>query len=700
MERRPQSVHWPIRWKLLALMWLLALAPVLLVAWVDINTLAKLGLRLATETGQALSDQTRLNLDQQADNYTRLTVERRRLVESLVRVQADAVERALLLDAPSASSSIWWSEDLTREKPAPSAQLSFHAAPGALRDSLVPEASRLADLRDMFGALRGEQSPLIQWQYVSLENGLHAVYPGHARYPPSFDPRLRPWYQTQKNQSKLQWSGPHRDGASRVGVLSASLPLYQNQQFIGVTGIDVPLAQLLPTPAANGFKGQIVLTALMNSPERKNQIEVVAHQKTTRRGRSWQETPSIMRFTTDHPRTTAALATEMRAGRSGFMRAMYQGQETLIAYRHFDADNSYLLFLVPGALATRAAAAATEYALATTNRQIESLIPLAMLAAAIAAAVAFVAARAITGPIQQLSEAVERVAQGNFDVRVDIQTGDELETLGSGFNRMVPQIEAHAYMKNALVVAREVQQQLLPKRAPEAATLEFHGLCLYADETGGDYYDYLDLRSRGLPVIGVAIGDVSGHGVASALLMATARALLHDSAPMPDALGFTLAKLNHNLADGINAGRFMTLFLLLFDLKAQEITWASAGHDPVLGYRAQNQSNFELLGYDIPLGVDRQWQYGATKRLPYLEGDVFLLATDGVWEAQSPTGERFGKERLQTCLRRFAHLSAHAISIEISRAIEAFRATAPARDDLTMVVVKALASTPPESAEV
>ncbi|MGH8597706.1 MAG: PP2C family protein-serine/threonine phosphatase, partial [Gammaproteobacteria bacterium] len=203
-----------------------------------------------------------------------------------------------------------------------------------------------------------------------------------------------------------------------------------------------------------------------------------------------------------------------------------------------------------------------------------------------------------------------------------------------------------------------------------------------------DYYDYVDLRARGVPVIGIAIGDVSGHGVASALLMTAARALLHSADLDPRALDATLRKLNHNLANDVEAGRFMTLFILTFDLGTREITWVSAGHEPVHCYRSKDGAQFELAGNDIPLGVDRNWLYSACSSRDYLAGDVFLLATDGAWEARAPSGERFGKQRLNNALRRFAHLSASEICSEIIRVIAAFRGTAAALDDTTVVIVK------------
>lgn len=713
---RATIYRWPIRWKLLALMWVLALLPVLTVAWVEIKTFTRLGVRLATQTGQALSDQTRANLEQKADDYARLLAHERQLIELLVEIQAREATRVMQSDPAPRSGPIYWTEDFVRGRPELALQLveekyfqqsslhshsplpvsytaiAMHTAPGLSRAGLQRDAARLAGMLGMLRTIHAEQTDLVQWHYTTLENGLHASYPGHAGYPANFDPRTRSGYQTQKTRRGLVWSGPYRDVTSRLLMMSASVPLFDSHhRFIGATGVDVRLTRLLQTahlPHHLEGASEILLTAIPKSARQGDQIEIIARQGETDQGGDWLEKPRSEIFKLDSDRALSGLVKEMRAGRNGNIRTRYRDRDTLCVYRKFDSHANYLLFLVPEVAASGAAEAAAEYALVTTKRQIDSLIPIALLAAALAAVAAYLGARAITGPIQRLSEAVQEVTAGNFKVRVDIRTGDELENLARGFNRMVPRIEAHAYMKKALIVAREVQQHLLPASAPIIPELDIHGICWYADETGGDYYDYLDLRARNLPILGIALGDVSGHGVASALLMATARALLHGSDLDPRQLGTTLQKLNQNLVDDVVDGRFMSLFILMFDVSAREITWASAGHGPVLCYREHDQTHFELTGNDIPLGVDRNWRYGPTGSQMYLVGDVFLLATDGAWEARSPSGECFGKQRLSAVLQRCAHLPTVAICDEISLAISRFRGGTPARDDLSLVVVK------------
>ncbi|MGH8598978.1 MAG: PDC sensor domain-containing protein, partial [Gammaproteobacteria bacterium] len=253
--------YWPIRWKLLALMWLLALVPVLTVAWIDIKTLARLGVRLATQTGQALSDQTRASLVQQADDYARLIAQERQLIELLVHLQARDATRALRGALPDVR--VFWNEDFIRGDaalalqvdrrkyfqqstarthgplPISYSQMVMHAVPGAVRSDLQGDAARLTGMLETLREMQTRSTDMIYWQHTALENGLHASYPGHGGYPENFDPRMRTWYQAQKERRSLLWSGPYWDVTTRLRMLSATLPLFDQQgNFIGVTGID------------------------------------------------------------------------------------------------------------------------------------------------------------------------------------------------------------------------------------------------------------------------------------------------------------------------------------------------------------------------------------------------------------------------------------------------------------------------------
>lgn len=708
----------PIRWKLIVLLGTLSIAPLLLVAWHDVKTLATLGSRLASQAGQALSDQARESLERQADDFARLIALERKMLELIVRLQAREITDRLR-GSKRFPQAAFWHADTASDRAFPGAQdlpevyfqqvsprkrvpvpvtfthLALHAAPGVARAAVEAEGQRLAGAISFLSALRTHESDLVYWHFTALENGLHASYPGHSGYPANYDPRERPWYQAQRTRRELTWSRPQTDVTSRLTMISATLPLFDTEnRFIGVTGIDVPVTRMLRAvrPAAElAPHSQVLLTIAGPKGAPAPGIEILARQDYVDQGGDWREKTQVEYFTADQAQVTREILADMRAGEDGFKRLSYRGKAMFCVYRRFDAHSTYLVFLVPTAAAAQPAAAAAQYALETTRRQVDALIPLIVIVALATVVAALLGARAVTGPIQRLMAAVRAVAEGDFNVRVDIRSGDELEQLGAHFNQMIPQMAAHAQMKQALAVAREVQQRLLPGAAPASDVLDIHGICLYAEETGGDYYDYLSgpqTADDASGTLGIAIGDVSGHGIGSALLMTTARAFLHANDFQGADLAGELCKLNVNLADDVHAGRFMTLCVMVFDISQRTVHWASAGHDPVLCYDRALEAFVELAGDDIPLGIDRHWQFSLPGHRTFATGDVFVLATDGVWETRAPDGARFGKHRLRECILRHLDSDAEAICAAIVEAVARFRGSQPPHDDMTVVVVR------------
>jgi sigma-B regulation protein RsbU (phosphoserine phosphatase) len=239
-----------------------------------------------------------------------------------------------------------------------------------------------------------------------------------------------------------------------------------------------------------------------------------------------------------------------------------------------------------------------------------------------------------------------------------------------------------------LNVAQEVQQNLLPQTAPEEKSLDIAGISLYCDETGGDYYDYIRLPWLGPQVHAIAVGDVSGHGVSSALLMASVRAYLRGRALQAGSVAQILTDVNRLVsADTRETGQFMTLFFLGIDAETGRLTWVRAGHHPALFYSPFAGCCGELGGEGLPLGVMSNFEYkeyNATAK----PGEIFILTTDGVLEAQNDKGQMFGKKRFKALIGKNAALDADGIRESIIEAVTAFQGKTPPDDDITLVVLK------------
>ncbi len=240
----------------------------------------------------------------------------------------------------------------------------------------------------------------------------------------------------------------------------------------------------------------------------------------------------------------------------------------------------------------------------------------------------------------------------------------------------------------ALDVAKEVQQNLLPQKPPAAEGLDLSGRSLYCDQTGGDYYDFFHPRDPG--ALAVVIGDVSGHGVSSALMMASVRAYLRALAAQSDSAAEVITAVNRLVsADMGETGQFMTLFYLVIHADALRMTWVRAGHEPTWVYTPREDRFTELGGPGLAIGLDEDWEYqeSSGKARP---GQIVIMPTDGVWEACNPAGEMFGKERFKTVIRENASLSADGLRRAIMEAVSSFQGDAPREDDITLIVMKVL----------
>jgi serine phosphatase RsbU (regulator of sigma subunit) len=242
----------------------------------------------------------------------------------------------------------------------------------------------------------------------------------------------------------------------------------------------------------------------------------------------------------------------------------------------------------------------------------------------------------------------------------------------------------------ALNVAQEVQQNLLPQGPPAEKRLDIAGTTLYCDETGGDYYDYIALPCLGSDACALVVGDVSGHGIASALLMAGVRAYLRGRVMQPGSVAEIITDVNRLVAaDTSKTCQFMTLFFLVVDARAGRLTWVNAGHDPVFFYDPATDRFEQLRGGGLPLGVLADCRY--TDQEAVLQpGQILVLTTDGAFEAHNEEGDLFGKQRLKEVIRRNAGLKANSILEAVVAAVGSFRGGAAQNDDITLVVAKYL----------
>lgn len=298
---------------------------------------------------------------------------------------------------------------------------------------------------------------------------------------------------------------------------------------------------------------------------------------------------------------------------------------------------------------------------------------------------------ATSGPartIRKVSESAQSLAHGHFGPELEEKGRDEVTQLVRNFNVMTRQLQERMELQEAMNVAREVQQNLLPKSSYREQGIDIFGLSQYHDETGGDYYDILPDQTNSQRV-GVVVGDVVGHGIGAALLMASVRALVRCRSELPGSLVEVVRDVNELLyRDTEKTGNFVTLFFLVVERDNNLLRWVRCGHEPAMMYEPLAGEFVEMRGEGLVLGFDDSWQFRENS-IKIGDRDLLLmLGSDGVWEAQNAQGEYFGRQRVEDIIAANSHLTSEELARQITDAVVQFCGDNSLGDDITLVLVK------------
>ena len=242
----------------------------------------------------------------------------------------------------------------------------------------------------------------------------------------------------------------------------------------------------------------------------------------------------------------------------------------------------------------------------------------------------------------------------------------------------------NASMVKEMEIAKQIQLSLLPPSPPTVAGVDCSGLCVPATHIGGDYYDVF-LRGDEL---GLVIADVSGHSVGAALIMVETRSVLRaqlDCLASPAELVSILNELLHE--DLSRAELFITMSYLSYNTTSRVLRYTNAGHPPPIIYHPKSDSFTELDAEGLVLGVERGVKYEEPS-LQIVAGDLLILYTDGIIEAEAADGEPFGALRLREVLRMQHKNSTSDILASILSTLRGFTGTTTLRDDISMLVLK------------
>jgi phosphoserine phosphatase RsbU/P len=319
---------------------------------------------------------------------------------------------------------------------------------------------------------------------------------------------------------------------------------------------------------------------------------------------------------------------------------------------------------------------------------------------AVALVMGLALARSITSSVHELFTGTERVRQGDFGHRIDIESKDQLGELAESFNQMTGSIEnllqtaaEKKRLEEELRIARQIQMSLLPRGPLDFPGISVTALCVPAREVGGDYYDFFPVGDRRL---GVLIADVSGKGTSAALYMAELKGLMLSLSQIHQSPRQLLLEVNRILSNNLDTRSFITMTYAVIDLNERILTFARAGHTPLIYLSGNGESagaqvlapSGLVVGLRIPGALEKFADLLEEDSIPLGTGDVLVFYTDGITEAMNTDSDLFGDVRLGGLIAEHGHLDTGDLRERILREIEAFVGVADQHDDMTMILIK------------
>jgi sigma-B regulation protein RsbU (phosphoserine phosphatase) len=529
--------------------------------------------------------------------------------------------------------------------------------------------------------IKDEETGPDLFEYYCDSHGRINKYPDKT-FP--YDPRIRPWYKAAVLADKSTWTEPyarvHKDGAVVTLALGYARPFRDsNGRLIGVMNAELTLNDITHF-LENLSVGRTGKAFLLDQ-----------------QGRLIATSSGVpLTDTRNYPVVASASADRQIARAAAFLEQefeSYRAIEGRYQLRMKINREPYLLMISPSAHET-----GLTWLIATLVPESDFLssikagryrnVKIGVVAVSATLLFGIVLAVISLLPMLDLIAYFNKVGRGQLDHEIKLEYSTEFVDLSKKINAVTADLRDRMRLRQSLALAQEVQQNLLPSGTPNVKGLDIAGHATYCDETGGDYYDFLKIAGQPATTATIVVGDVVGHGVAAAMLMATARGILRSRCRRPGSLADMLAYLNRQLVKDTGGDRFMTMLLMAVDAERNEMRWASAGHDAPFVYDAVEDRFHELSGSSLSLGLEKKVEYEEYIFSDVKSGQIYMASTDGLWEAFNTSGEMFGKERVRKIISRCANLSAAEICDRMNAELSNFLGDAIPDDDLTFVILK------------
>lgn len=709
-----------IRTKLGLALALAATAPLLIIALLGQWSLRGLGHRMAGEQRELLIARAEDSIRQLAEQSMARFSREATIFSGALQAQTQMMELLMRRPAPE-PTAIFTPQDFRaqtvpglepndryRSPDGRSIPVSFSAPVMLARgEHAQRDVPRLAELTISWTGMSEITRDALLWQFIAMHDGTIAMYPG-AAVPEDFDPLALPPIQRVVGYGERGGINAFSDPITGQIVIGIAEPVRNALgEPMGTSVVLMTISrwsEQFNAPATAGSKAYMVYR--VPGGDWGGRLMIIAQRGYERREVDPGQSLGFEFFQADLPEDTEHVGRIIQQGGAMVTRRLrHQGEPALAVIAPADPSLSTvnrdlaLIVLVPERDVTALADRSASWIMAETRKRLWTDLGLLVVVLAAGLGLVGIGARRITRPIETLAQAAGKLAQGDITARADVRTGDELQSLADTFNSVGPRLADQLRLRDAMSLATEVQRHLLPQQFPGIAGLDVAGRSIPCDEVGGDYFDFLIIErsdgehaapqaERAHDRLGIAVGDVTGHGIAAALLMTSARSALRARNRDRRSLGQRMTDLNEQLTLDTTQGRFMTMCWLEISRDRSSLAWANAGHDPPLLFDEATGEVRDLHGGGIPLGIERGQRYDELALSAGERGWTIVLGTDGIWEARNGRGEMFGKSRLVETVRAHLGRSASEVVEAIVEAVRSFRGDQPQHDDVTLVVVR------------
>lgn len=580
---------------------------------------------------------------------------------------------------------------------------------------LRQEIGLTANIQDFLIQINTNSNVIIS-SYVASKNGFTIMVDRFAGRkfqnsdikPDFYNATSRPWYIQAKKEDKTIFTDIVIDALGGGPCIICATPYYANGQFAGVVGMGTFLDNIneiiLNTKIGDNGFGFVI----------NKQGQIIASPHTT--GDLITGINNIKDLRQSTNTSLADAVQKIINEKAGLTEANIDGKDYYLAYAPMKNTDWY--FVTAMEVDTVIAPAketheniiniATEYMDNLSEKTKMTVIGMIISISILLFFITYIGwslADYLTKPIRQLSKGVQQIAMGNFNGKLNIHTGDEIESLAISFNAMTTELQT--YIKNLeqitaekeriateLNVATNIQKNMLPcifPPYPDRKDFDIYAVMYPAKEVGGDFYDFYLLDENHLVI---TIADVSDKGIPAAMFMVITKTILKNfamSMTSPDDFSAVVQCANRQLCENNEEMMFVTVFMGMLDLKTGKFIYVNAGHTPpMIRHKRKDDSTFEYLPVEknCVLGINEEAQF--KQQEVYLkQGDELFLYTDGVTEAINKEKKLYSIERLYSNLNKINKKSScQDILRDVKLSIDEFAQGMYQSDDITMLAIK------------